>query len=123
MFSALLGAPGKQSGSGPEAGSVVSSIGSGINSGGMSFPSSCTMLRKDEKENANTLQRNGNYLDDEANDILVSESAHKCYYEGDILEDGSQWKSPHMDCQMCSCQVSRRTRVILHSCHVEIVVL
>lgn len=41
--------------------------------------------------------------DQETNDVT---STHKCYYEGNIFEDGSQWRAQHQDCQMCSCQVS-----------------
>lgn len=45
----------------------------------------------------------GSVLDDqETNDVTTS---HKCYYEGNIFDDGSQWKAQHQDCQMCSCQV------------------
>lgn len=78
------------------------------------------MRHEKEKEstsasvNGNGLQRNGNgngnggnYLEDEANDIAVSGTTHKCYYEGQIFEDGSQWKAVHHDCQMCYCQVSQ----------------
>lgn len=41
--------------------------------------------------------------DHQNNDIS---SSHKCYYEGEIFEDGSQWKAQHQQCQMCSCLVS-----------------
>lgn len=47
--------------------------------------------------------------DQEANDLTVS---HKCYYEGNIFDDGSQWKAQHQDCQMCSCQVSHNAKIL-----------
>lgn len=46
---------------------------------------------------------NVNVMDDQEDNTVTS--THKCYYEGEIFEDGSQWKAQHQDCQMCSCQV------------------
>ena len=44
-----------------------------------------------------------NVMDDQENNDVAS--SHKCYYEGNIFDDGSQWKAQHQECQMCSCQV------------------
>ncbi|KAI1285378.1 Dorsal-ventral patterning protein Sog [Halotydeus destructor] len=70
---------------------------------------SCSFMSKEENANSassssssltsSTVTRNGNYLDDEAegNDInhVSGSSSHKCYYEGQIFDDGSQWRSLH----------------------------
>lgn len=59
------------------------------------------------------VSRNSNLMDDqETNDITTT---HKCFYEGNIFDDGSQWKAQHQDCQMCSCQV--RKRLVNESSH------
>jgi hypothetical protein len=47
-------------------------------------------------------------MDDQEDNRVTS--THKCYYEGEIFEDGSQWKAQHQECQMCFCQV----RSLLH---------
>lgn len=61
----------------------------------------------------------GSVLDDqETNDVT---SSHKCYYEGNIFDDGSLWKAQHQDCQMCSCQV--RTLAKKRSAHLRHVFL
>lgn len=103
VFSALLAAPASAS----PAGSAAAAAGGGQDGSLVGFPAAC-MARESRENGYSGMHRNGNgnYVDDEANDIVVSESTHKCYYEGEIYEDGSQWK-PHADCQMCSCQVSR----------------
>lgn len=46
---------------------------------------------------------NVNVMDDQEDNRV--ESTHKCYYEGEIFEDGSQWQAQHHECQMCMCQV------------------
>lgn len=51
---------------------------------------------------------NFNIMDDQEDNRVTS--THKCYYEGEIFEDGSQWKAQHQECQMCFCQV----RSLLH---------
>lgn len=67
-------------------------------------PASVSSSLIDQKETAvaATLM-DGQDNDHQSNDIS---SSHKCYYEGEIFEDGSQWKAQHQECQMCSCLVS-----------------
>lgn len=47
--------------------------------------------------------RHGSFLEDQ--EVSENSVSHKCYYEGQIFQDGSQWKAQHQECQMCSCQV------------------
>lgn len=48
------------------------------------------------------------YVNDEnSQNNLIGEPSLKCYYEGAIYEDGSQWKAQHDDCEMCFCQRGR----------------
>lgn len=51
--------------------------------------------------------RHGSFLEDQ--EVAENSVSHKCYYEGQIFEDGSQWKAQHQECQMCSCQVKLKS--------------
>jgi len=54
----------------------------------------------------NDSQVHKKYINDEdSQNNLIGEPSHKCYYEGEIYEDGAQWKAQHDDCEMCFCQV------------------
>lgn len=59
----------------------------------------------------------GTLMDDHDTDHQTNDisSSHKCYYEGQIFEDGSQWKAQHEECQMCSCVVSHTITLFLFS--------
>ncbi|XP_076365142.1 chordin-like isoform X1 [Tachypleus tridentatus] len=50
--------------------------------------------------------KNVRMLKDSFNKIYP-EPTHKCYYEGEVIEDGLQWKAQHETCTMCSCQMGR----------------
>lgn len=43
----------------------------------------------------------------ENNEIYRIESNHKCYYDGEVFDDGAQWTARHEECVMCSCQRGR----------------
>ncbi|KAH7957267.1 hypothetical protein HPB52_016978 [Rhipicephalus sanguineus] len=43
----------------------------------------------------------------ENNEIYRIESNHKCYYDGEVFDDGAQWTARHEACVMCSCQARR----------------
>ncbi|XP_075540951.1 dorsal-ventral patterning protein Sog-like isoform X2 [Dermacentor variabilis] len=43
----------------------------------------------------------------ENNEIYRIESNHKCYYDGEVFDDGAQWTARHEACVMCSCQRGR----------------
>lgn len=43
----------------------------------------------------------------ENNEVYRIESNHKCYYDGEVFEDGAQWTARHEECVMCSCQRGR----------------
>ncbi|KAH9376980.1 hypothetical protein HPB48_021546 [Haemaphysalis longicornis] len=43
----------------------------------------------------------------ENNEIYRIESNHKCYYDGEVFDDGAQWTARHEECVMCSCQARR----------------
>ena len=70
------------------------------------LPPSEAPAREQRAPNASVVSAAAVMDEQEANDLLTS--SHKCYYEGNIFEDGSQWKAQHQDCQMCSCQVCSR---------------
>jgi len=59
-----------------------------------------------EHRDFNAIITNVNVMDDQEDNRITS--THKCFYEGEIFQDGSQWRAQHQECQMCSCQVSLR---------------
>jgi len=47
-------------------------------------------------------------MDDDSNDVVSSfVSNRKCYYEDNVLDDGSQWRSSTDECDMCFCHVCK----------------
>ena len=52
----------------------------------------------------NDLEMMPGFLNDLGEAEAEKAYALKCFYEGQVHEDGSQWKATHEACKMCSCQ-------------------
>jgi len=61
-------------------------------------PQSCLPIH-----NRNSLERIPGYLND-LGEKVPDRILQKCYYEGAFYDNGEQWQSSHVQCQMCSCQ-------------------
>lgn len=52
---------------------------------------------------------NTNFMDDQEDNSIIQSHTSTCQYEAEnqthVFDDGSQWKSEHVECQMCFCQV------------------
>ena len=56
----------------------------------------------------NSLERIPGYLND-LGEKVPDTILQKCYYEGAFFENGQQWQSSHVQCQMCRLETETET--------------